>query len=84
MAKKKEEASKPKQDILSLLKEAGTARPANDLLKQSKFEGNIDDFFAEAKRLVNEGLVKWHIDKETQEAETPLSMLTLIKQDYED
>jgi len=84
MAKKKEEASKPKQDILSLLKEAGTALPANDLLEQSKFEGNIDDFFAEVKRLVNGGLVKWHIDKETQEAETPLSMLTLIKQHYED
>ena len=79
MAKKKEEESKPKPDILSLLKESVTPMSANDLLEQSKFNGNIDDFFAEAKELDSKGVLKWEIDKETQNTEMPLSMLTLIE-----
>jgi len=83
MAKKKEEASKPKPDILSLLKESGISMPANELLEQSKFNGNTDDFYAEAKKLVSEGTVKWEMDKDTQNTETPLSMLFLAEQTNE-
>ncbi|WP_375562789.1 restriction endonuclease subunit S [Bernardetia sp. OM2101] len=84
MKKKKEEASKSKLDILSLLEQSEKKIiSANDILENSKFKNNIDDFYTEAKELVNEGLIDWKIDEETKNNKTPLSIVTLIEQDNE-